>query len=252
MRSAKTEDQYMNYFKLNSEVLKRDFKVVETNGIKRLIWDEERNFGMMYRRHIENKEYSQLWVFNAVKRSFKKYYENNPQIEMLPNFTSNRIDRNNILTLKENETFYLIDAQHSYWRCAYLLGYINEKLYNKLSQPDYKLVRNKALSCTTSEKRVLTYKNGELDSYERFSHQGFRHMYSNIRNLSYKLMDECYKVANMKGSFLKYKTDGIYVKAGSQGLIEAIFVASQMLPKITECTYIGKLHYFEGDELKSF
>lgn len=229
-----------------------DFVVIETNGVKRAIWDQEKQAGAIYNRQIENDGIKHLWVFNTVKQSFKKYLAKNPKLAILPDFPQSRSNWDNINNLAEGEIFYASDADHCYWRCAYLLGYINSTLYKKMLKPEYKLIRNKAMACTTSNKIICTYRAGELINTEKVAIAEYKTMYNNVRNLAFQLMNDCFEFTENEGTFLKYKTDCIYYKPKSRDIVESLFDVAKIKPKTVECVYIGKNHFLEGDEPKSF
>jgi hypothetical protein len=255
MRGTKSLPMYESY--INNFLIrnKMDFIIEETNGTKKAIWDKEDKRGMLYRKYLTPEEMKNIWVFRQVKQSFIRYANKNLKLEIIKNCSSTMKNHEAVNTITENKEFKGTDVNHCYWRVAFVLGYINEKLYSKLATSEYKLVRNKALACVTSDKKIKVYKKGKLKK-EDIIHDEYseilKRMYHNIRNYAYQSMYDAMAVIKPHNNFLKYKTDCIYYidKQENQKLVEFILQTHGLKFETFDCVYIGDGYFIEKGETK--
>lgn len=247
MKSTAGFEMYMNNFLIGQE---KDFIIVEKNGSKKAIWDAEKNLGAYHREKLPEGEMKHLWIFAYVNRQFKKYLKNNPDYKIFTRRNAVKTNRPSISKLKVDQKFYATDAKHCYWRVAYGLGYINEKLYTMLLDPKYKEYRNKALACVKGTIRTHHFKKGKLVKTTMTGNPDMNNLYENIRNASYSLMMDCAEACG--DDFLKYKTDCVYYLPKKRRTVEAIFRKMDMGYETTECYYLGENSFLEVDEIKKF
>lgn len=70
--------------------------------------------------------------------------------------------RNNISNLKIGQPFAIVDIDDAYWFFAHSQGSLNERVYEKWSDEEYKIVRNIAMARTTSVNYKEYYHEGKL------------------------------------------------------------------------------------------
>lgn len=93
-----------------------------------------------------------------------------------------------------NSNIKVYDINHCYWRSAYNLGIINEKVYvHGLKDEHYKLSRNMAIGSLIKQTKIHEYNNGYLNK-KYVSQQENRKQYINelikreVENLMYDMM----------------------------------------------------------------
>ena len=255
MKIARTETLFNHYMDNYLIACKKDFFIDETNGTKKAVWDEKKNFGMFYKHYVESDVMPYLWIFNLVKVQFKRYIELNPKYKVHKNFPSVSKNTKAIEKFVEGEVFLATDINHCYWRVAYLEGYINYSLYKKglpeNDSPAYdvmKLLRNKSLACVKSTKKRHHYKKGKLVKTEIFDNVSLEELYGNVRNISYQIMDDIRFI--IKKGFIKYKVDCIYYMPEYKDVVEGMMIGRDVGFKTNECIYIGDGYFIENDEVK--
>lgn len=250
MRIVKSKLSFENYVNNFLCKHKKTFEIDERLGSKKVIWDKERNFGATYRKPMDKDKLSKSWVFSQIKQSFTRYAKKNPTYEIYLPGPALKKDVTKFKKLKAGNVFLATDASGCYLRMAYNLGYISQKLYDKLCEPEFKLIRNKAMAVLSSKTIRYSYVNGELVNTIRFKDDIVATLYANIRYKSYEVMNNC-MIACGK-SFLKYKTDCVYYIPDKRKLVESVFTANNMLFETTECMVIDHRYFLEGDKLKKF
>jgi hypothetical protein len=147
-----------------------------------------------------------MWIFRSVMLSAQKYANINI-IEKKPYYPVNYSNNN---FSQSNYDITATDINHAYWRIAYLMGVLHEKLYNKGLLLEDKGLRLASLSNLSSKKEYQIIKDGILtQDYKTLRYSEVLHtVYNNIRFTCYEHMTN---IANLLGNdFICYKTDCIY------------------------------------------
>lgn len=119
----------------------------------------------------------------------------------------------NFVNTNFNQSHYDItatDINHAYWRIAFLMGVINQKIYDKGLLLEDKSLRLASLSNLSSKKEYQIIKDGEItQEYKTLRYNETLHtVYNNIRFTCYEYMSN---IATLLGNdFICYKTDCIY------------------------------------------
>lgn len=247
MKSKLSFENYVNNFLCYS---KKTFHIDRRLGSKKVVWDDEKKLGAMYRKPMTPEAQKQAWVFSQVRQSFSRYIKKNPNFKVYKPVSSTKKDRPRFDKLKKGQKFLATDGNHFYWRMAYNLGYISENLYNKLCQPEFKLIRNKALACLASATLRDRYVDGVYVDTINIGNPQLGQLYKNVRYKSYALMKSC--MIALGKDFLKYKVDCVYYMPIKRKLVESIFIANNMQFGTQECMVIDKKYFIEGKDLKKF
>jgi hypothetical protein len=147
-----------------------------------------------------------MWIFRSVSLSAQKYANLNV-IEKKKHYPVNYVNDN------FNQSHYDItatDINHAYWRIAYLMGVISQKIYDKGLLLDNKTLRLASLSNLSSKKEYQIIKEGIVtQEYKTLKYDEVLHtVYNNIRYSCYEYMNN---IAELLGNdFICYKTDCIY------------------------------------------
>lgn len=154
------------------------------------------------------------FLFRLVKMDFDKWIEKNPN----PEFTERyRLEIESDLNKKYEGERYSYDINHAYWRIAFINDYISENTYEHgLTLKD----KNSALKQLYCMALSVRGQNRSLDGYIGMKKTGnkrivsgdelHRTIYTDIRNKTYKIMDE---IAHRLGNdFIEYKVDCITFK----------------------------------------
>lgn len=201
---------------------------------------------------LQNKEARKL--MSAVKASVTRYLKKNnfnvPEIKKeYPVVFTNRLFWESIPV---NTEFYIIDAKHAYWRIAYILGYVNQKLYDKYADnKDLKQVKNISLAILNSIVRSEYYLNNNKTHEIECDTSLYSRVYNNIRFFSYNL---CGRLRNdLDDSCFAYRTDGVFLLKPGLNRAKKIFEANNLLYKLEKYTKIDNKTYSTVDgELKKF
>jgi hypothetical protein len=173
--------------------------------------------------------------FSSVSRSFNAYAKQNP-IENVPFYPSmvfktNRVDFDKL----DPNSYSATDLDHAYWRIAFLLGYISEKLYNSGLKWD-KRIRNITMAVLASERKFVKFDNGEPTPNQSIiiKKETLSKMYKNIRHTCYQHMNAL--MVLLGEDFLCYKTDCIYYvkKAANTKMVMKYLSEHRLLFKIVE------------------
>jgi hypothetical protein len=171
-----------------------------------------------------------LGTIPVVERSHPVFYTNKELWNLLP----------------VNTSFYLIDANHCYWRIAFILGYITKGLYLKYcDNQDYKTLRNIALAILNTGIRREYYhfglKTHEIDCDVR----DYRQIYTNIRHYAYNNSGEVRMT--VQKYCIAYRVDGVYLLP--QGIAKArrVFEKNNLLYKTARCIKIDDKNYSTQD-----
>lgn len=163
---------------------------------------------------------AQLNLFAQVQKNVEKYIiAKQNDIEKV-NLNYNRGSVNNRelwQKLRIGQEFYYLDANHCFWRIAYLKGYITEALYQRANDnKDLKQTRNKALSCITSPTKMSYFNNEGKAIYTIVESRNlYQQIYDNIRFTSYNIVAEIYH--KLPGTAIGYRIDAVIVlKEGLQ------------------------------------
>jgi len=259
MRFVKTEEEFWIY--VNNFLGKYDkaYRLTEDNSTLEAVYDSEKNLGVRYRKILTKEEMSYLWIFGSTKVQVKGWLKNN-RLETLPELYSST--KKNIRVFNDlpmGAVFKGTDMNHCYWRMAYNLGYIKKKLYERLIQEDipdeqkkmYKLLRNKALACLRSKKKIYYFQGVRKIKPVTYEGSGeMEQLYNDIRNRCYKILTEIAQEIGQNG-FIKYKTDCIYYLPEHQKTVEDIFDMYSMPYTTFDCVKIDAIYYEEDfDDVK--
>jgi hypothetical protein len=167
-----------------------------------------------------------------------------PEIERLhPVCYSNRELWNE---LPAGTEFYLIDASHCYWRIAYVMGCINEKLYSKYAEDkDYKTLRLIALSILVTRIKREYYRDGKLAYELETDTDTYRVVYQNIRYYAYNNSGQVKDA--MPDLCIGYRVDGIYLLPEGLRKAKAIFKKNGLLYKTVKCIKVDDKNYSTSD-----
>jgi hypothetical protein len=147
-----------------------------------------------------------MWIFRSVMLSAQKYANLNI-VETKKHYPVNYVNQN------FNQSHYDItatDINHAYWRIAFLMGVINQKIYDKGLLLDNKTLRLASLSNLSSKKEYQIIKDGIVtQEYKTLKYDEKLHIvYNNIRHSCYEHMSN---IGNLLGNdFICYKTDCVY------------------------------------------
>lgn len=240
-------DRYMNY-QIDQ---KRSFRLVVSNSDRHLVFNNSNGYGIRYRNRLTDDEMKVLWVFSAIKRSTRKRIAAMTEPFKHYQLSSKKWNRSLYDSLEDGTRFVGIDINHAYLRTAYLNGYISKRIYEKLMDPKYKGVRNKALACLNTYKKIYEYENGEVVSQYEEGDPTLSAAYLEIRTVTYKLMDD---IADIVGPdmFLKYQTDCLYVLPAAASVVQGEIEKANYGWKINECGKMRGEMFYDGDEIKDF
>ncbi len=167
------------------------------------------------------------------------------------------VNRKKYREMKDGAKFYYVDASHCFWRIAYMLGYLNEKLYfSILEKPELKKYRNQSLSCIVAPKSRKYFKDGkpilmedgkalEISEDKRL----YATIYNNIRFTAYNLMG--FAKEQLGDSIIAYKTDGVMVQKKGLSKAKKIFKDCGFDYSITECFKEDELFFdYDGERKK--
>jgi len=159
--------------------------------------------------------------------------------------------------LKNGSIFYYIDVSHCYWRIAYLRCYINKQLYEKANNnPDLKIHRNMALSCTIAPNRAWYYDEGELLVQIDEDRSILARMYKNIRFTAYNTMGDIKDTIEKthKDHCYGYNTDGIMVPKRGVDFVCRCLESVNLTYTVEKCRKINAREYLliSEDKLKRY
>jgi len=246
IRDMKHWDSYIKYL----TDTKKDFTITESKGVKRAIWDKERNIGGILKTNSSDN-FDKLWIFSSVRKSATSWLKKNEILYLPKKFASNVKNHNKIREMVAGEVFCATDLNHAYWRIALTQGIIKESLYEKLVPAEYKLYRNMALSCLRGVKTAVYYKQGVMTHKENLGNPDLGLLYEHsIRQRCFQLMDIAMDLCG--DGFIAYKTDCIYYDYKYKKIIEDHFWAYRMKFDTIECVAIGKGLYIDDKEIRKF
>jgi hypothetical protein len=204
-----------------------DFTVIKQNLIARkhtfFIEQKANNYSIIFNNKKQSTFYSKasqvdgyfkdktkIGVIASIHKEIERYIKSqNLYIEkikpvhapMLKEFKSFR-------ELPNDTNLVIVDIKHAYWRIAYLLGYINKKLYKRYADnEDYKLARNIGLSTLVSKKFREMYVNGiQVYKLQCINPQN-NVIYENIRHVTYNFIGELHEELGVYS--FGYRTDGL-------------------------------------------
>ncbi len=265
MRKFTSEVSFNEYVENHLIPEKRTFILMKDKSRQRVIWDEKKNYGAFWRKELSKTEQKCMWIFASVRRSCRKWLEDNGHVKPLEEVYSGTVKNwGRIEKLGSGETFYATDINHCYWRVAFIEGYLNEKLYIKLIPPDnveftpeekekwdvLKLFRNKSLACIKGVSETIHYKKGKLLKTVYKGEPELDVMYSDIRNKAYKIMDGARKLCG--DGFLMYKTDCVYYESKYKSIVENHLAECNVMFKTNECITLDEKHFIQEDSVKGF
>lgn len=145
-----------------------------------------------------------------------------------------------------NTEFFLIDANHCYWRVAFILGYISKRLYLKYcDDPDYKTLRNIALAILNTGIKREYYRHGKKIHDIECNISDYRQVYTNIRHYTY---NNCGQVRNsIENQCIAYRVDGAYVLPAGLKSAKKVFEKNNLLYKTVKCIKIDENNFCNED-----
>jgi len=239
-----------NYDVILRNIQKRGGYAIEEKSNRKILLKGERQLAMLNGKtqvndnKIDKKTIKNL--FRTVRASVTKYLNKK-------NFIIASIEKkhppyyfNYLLwqKLSPGDEFYHIDANHCYWRIAYLLGYIGKGLYEKYCNvTELKLLRNIALAILNSRQKMLYYDEaGQKINEITCDNSIYQTVYNNIRYYSYNLCGEIKEA--IPDCCISYRIDAVVVtKKGLKKAIE-IYRSKGMEYKVNKCMKIDE-EYFE-------
>lgn len=116
-----------------------------------------------------------------------------------------------------------LDLNLCYWRTAYLLGYIDEKLYNKGIDSGYKGGMLISIGALNALPLIEHYEDGKIvtKSFDNERHAKYSPFYWSIIAKVNDLMMEVYK--ELKDDMYMWLTDCAFIKTSRQNEVIAIF-----------------------------
>lgn len=170
-------------------------------------------FGGDVYAHSTNPSFNKgLFLFGMVKKDFAAWLEKNPNPVFEESYRP--VFENRTTGPKRTTKQYSYDINHAYWRVAYLSGYISENTYNhglRLKEKDenMKQLYCMAMSVQGQEKKLDAFKgNKPTGKHITLSkNQPMKDMYTDVRNKTYKIMDEL--AYQLKEDFISYNIDCI-------------------------------------------
>ncbi len=194
-----------------------------------------------------------LGLISAVKRDFTSHIIRNKIIIPEVQQVYGACWRNNEkwMDMEKNSQFFYVDADHCYWRIAYLLGYISERLYSEtLKKLNMKLYRNMALACVVAGK-ARQYFNGTTKLMELYeSNDLYVRMYNNIRYTAYNVMGRIAEATKEK--CLGYKVDGIMIDEEYLEVAKTMMEENDLLYKVMDCKKLNAQMHTLGDDVRKF
>lgn len=194
-----------------------------------------------------------LALISAVKKDFTSHIIRNkiviPQVEQI--YGSSWQNQSKWIDMPKNSKFWYVDVNHCYWRIAYLLGYISERLYKQtLVKDDMKLYRNMALACVVAGKARKYFRGSEKIMEFHESTDLYVRMYDNIRYTAYNIMGRIAEATRDK--CLGYKVDGIMVDSEYLEVVKTMLDEENLFYKVKDCQKInGQMHTL-GDDVRKF
>jgi hypothetical protein len=181
---------------------------------------------------------------SAVTRYIRKNLDNIPAVNRShPVFYTNK----ELWSLMPvNTMFYLIDANHCYWRVAYVLGYITKSLYLKYcDNADFKTLRNIALAILNTGIKREYYKKGEKTHEIDCDVSQYRQVYTNIRHYTY---NNSGMIRTQTPKYcIAYRVDGVYILPQGLKKAKTIFTKNNLLYKVEKCIKIDDNNFANGD-----
>lgn len=238
-------DRYLNY-QIDQ---KRSFELEVGNSDRCIKFEGGR--GIRYRNQLSDEEMKMLWVFAALKKSARKRVAAMTEGFRHYQLPSKKWNRELYNSLEDGTRFVGIDINHAYLRTAFIFGYVSKRTYDKLMDAKYKGVRNKALACLNSYKKVYRYEDGVMVSSYEEGDPTLAAAYMEIRTCTYKLMND---VADLVGPelFLKYHTDCLYVLPEAEALVVSEIEKANYTCKVNKCIKMTGNMFADGDEIKDF
>lgn len=247
MIRVKTLEKFESFLESHKKN-KRDFEMYTRNSGRKIVDDPVRNFGWEYKGLLSPEEMKTLWVYSNVRKQVKTRVDKMHKIDFYTGYLLGPQRRNHELykKLPMGTWFSAIDIKHAYWRMAFIRGYINQKLYDRLKVPQFKFIRNKALACMTSKVKYQRYKEGELVIEYYTGDPVLLEVYDDIRQRTYSVLDE---VAEIVGPdfFLKYHTDCVYVKNEVIDQVTDIFKKHDLDFSIARCRCMDSEMFMQYD-----
>lgn len=195
----------------------------------------------------ENRNFpkSKLYLFKMVNDDVKKFIDNNPFIDLLP---QKKTQEFNLEYDIEKGNLTGTDLDHAYWRIAYVKGYISKNTYEHgVKDEKSKTIRLATLGVLGTEQKFDRYQNGEYIEtvVHRRENKPMKQVYKDIRLTCFYMM---YELSILLGEdFESWNTDCIYYRDSVENrkLVHDFFDMHNMLYKqLTNNT----MDYFEEIE----
>lgn len=192
--------------------------------------------------------YSFLAQFN--KNLYKNLLEKN-LIDYSVNFegVSRKKNTKNFQCLEIGEFFYNVDLNSAYWQVAFLMGYIDEKLFLKYrDKEEYKSAKRLCVSFLARKTKKTYY----LPSGDFFTisceNNVLKNVYHNIRKYLYSI----FTAISEETSFLAYNIDSIYITKKDLPIVKECLDELELSYKYILCQKISNTEYSFGKKVRKF
>lgn len=200
-------------------------------------------------------DFRYMWVFAAVKKSAIKFVQAETIKPLKKNYLPTMLDRDMVAKLEVGQTFNATDMDAAYWVIAYENGYISKRVFEHVMEKSlidktYKLIRNKALSCLVSPKKIETQEDGKV-IHDSIRNEQLVKLYTDVRNKTYRVMTDIQRKLGRK-LFIGYKIDCVFHHHDGMKLVQNYFDEHEYPYKTNRCTYLGDNRFiFHKDDGKS-
>ena len=194
------------------------------------------------------------YFFSFLGQFNKNLYKNLLEKDLIDysvNFTgvSRKKNTRNFQCLKIGDFFYNIDLNSAYWQVAFILGYIDEKLYLKFKdKEEYKSAKRLCVSFLARQTKKTYY----LPSGEFFTisceNSALKNVYQNIRKYLYSIFDSISKETN----YIAYNIDSIYVCREDLSNVKSTLDKLGLAYKYVLCQKISNTEYSFGKKTRKF
>jgi hypothetical protein len=242
-------------YKNNLNKRKKSFIIESKRTSKFIVINGKKVARLKSRNTIDTLDKSEskkvINLFAVVKKNVNSFLTRNDyHVEPIEKIYSSSFSNRPLFdSMPVGTQFHYVDVKHCYWRIAFLLGYISERLYTRVvANPDLKLWRNMALACIIGSKEVEYYENGEIRHTVQEDNRLHNIVYSNMRHFAWNLFGKLAFEKIGKDNCLGYFTDGIMVFDTDVRIIQSTLARHQLQHRIVLCEKTGHREYVFVDE----
>lgn len=193
--------------------------------------------------------------FNVFLAQFNKNLYKNLRANNLFDFSVNfsgmsrRKNIKNYQRLNVGDFFYNVDLNSAYWQVAFLLNYIDEKLFLKYKNlSEYKSAKRLCISfLARNHKKTFFSPNGDFFTIN-CDNSVLKNVYQNIRNFLYSLFQEI----SLETDWIAYNIDSIYVQKKDLIIVKEFLNALNIEYKLVLCQKINEKQFTFGKQIKKF